>query len=187
MDPDFWFEDDMALYLTQKEKKPFKVKNDSNTNSLHRPLEKGDVLPNGSYLYVVSPKGGLYIAHIRNIRGHLTDPNGDALNHSSFRSGQPVICAGHCTIENGNIKKIDIDTGHYRTKTEGLIMACFHLYHQNLIKKECILECYDGTQVTMEEVLADPAYNLIHQEYLEIIQAPDADMKAEQSPNNFSK
>lgn len=42
-------------------------------------------------------------------------------NHSSFLSGHPVICAGFLWIENGKLKSISNDSGHYKPKTDNLV------------------------------------------------------------------
>jgi hypothetical protein len=45
---------------------------------------------------------------------------GKDFNHSSFLSGRPVMCAGTLTIINGQLKRIDTSSGHYRPSEEHL-------------------------------------------------------------------
>lgn len=47
--------------------------------------------------------------------------------HSSFMAGKPVKCAGMIVIENGIIKRIRNDSGHYRPSDESLAQMLRHL------------------------------------------------------------
>jgi hypothetical protein len=46
---------------------------------------------------------------------------GGTLNHCSFLSGRPVMCAGNIGIANGVIGYIDNGSGHYRPTTQNLL------------------------------------------------------------------
>ncbi len=46
---------------------------------------------------------------------------GGTLNHCSFLSGRPVMCAGNIGITNGVIGYIDNGSGHYRPTTQNLL------------------------------------------------------------------
>jgi hypothetical protein len=61
--------------------------------------------------FAMSMSRDLYMA-----RHHCTRPDGERGNffHSSYLGGDPVMCAGTMLIEQGVIKKVATDSGHYR-------------------------------------------------------------------------
>jgi hypothetical protein len=84
-------------YMTSQQKKKYKVRNeDGELKWGIKPYLK--TIPDGKYLYIISPKGGLYC---------LPD-NPDAAyqinqllqHHSTIRSGKHILCGGHITINN---------------------------------------------------------------------------------------
>lgn len=115
-----------------KEKKPYKVRLDVNKNQLYRRVDrktKSDgTIPNGIYLYVVSTNGGLYL---------LNDAY--KIRHSTIRNGRDVLCAGHMTVRNGNITRMDNNSGHYKPGQKNLHIAAMHLYHQGLLSSDCMV------------------------------------------------
>lgn len=68
--------------------------------------------------YACSPAGEFYSTW----EGELG--RGERLNHSSFMSGRPVICAGVIVVEYGHLKKIDNNSGHYKPSITDLQAAC---------------------------------------------------------------
>jgi len=56
---------------------------------------------------------------------------GGTLNHCSFLSGRPVICAGNIGITNGIIGYIDNGSGHYRPTTRNLLKCLEALKEQS--------------------------------------------------------
>lgn len=62
----------------------------------------GKSLPNGSYIFVMSLSGQMYVAE-----------NDGPLHHSSFLQGRRVMGAGDFEIKDGKIAKITSRSGHY--------------------------------------------------------------------------
>ena len=64
-------------------------------------------------IYAMDNNGQLYV-----------QPNdANTLNHCSFLSGQPVVCAGEIEFKNGKLVYISNGSGHYRPQTEQLRQA----------------------------------------------------------------
>jgi hypothetical protein len=115
--------------FTSAEKKKYKVYGDDiglyqyyNGNKHY--LEDGD------YLYIVSPKGGLYALK-------------EKVRHNAVRAAQPVQCAGHTTIKNKQIVLIKNDSGHYCPTTEQFYRTVRGLYVAKLITLDAIVELFD--------------------------------------------
>lgn len=85
---------------------------------------------------VVSPKGELFVGP--------ADHHGPTSNirHSSFLSGKSVGFAGHIDIENGNILKIDMASGHYQPPVSALTKLLDHLKAQNVPIEDIALDIY---------------------------------------------
>ncbi len=162
--PDFWGEDGGGIpYLTTGEKKPLKTTNLKKITQLSRPIDQGQTIPDGHYSFILSPKGGLYAYD------HIGDELYHGFHHSSFRAGQPVVCAGSIEFIGGEIISIDNSSGHYRPPAENLLIGCLHLYHQSLLNKDCVITPRNSgdypNEITCEQLLCDEQYAPIRKDY----------------------
>ena len=66
-----------------------------------------------SVLFVVSLTGNLYVS--------LPDQEARYFFHSFLLAGKPVLCAGHLTVDNGEIVKILLYSGHYCPRKKELL------------------------------------------------------------------
>ena len=124
-------------YLSTEEKKLLKVRK-CEDGVLRRDIDNGEKLPEGSYLYALSPKGGLYIYRERGESPLLKTAN---FHHSSFRGGQPLISAGHLKVDNfGDITDIAPNSGHYLTSEKQLTNAAIWLFDNGMIDENCTLD-----------------------------------------------
>ncbi len=74
-----------------------------------RIVQKGHQLGSGNYMFTLNMHGDrLYVG--KKEKGKL--------HHASFTAGDPVQCAGRLIIKNGEIKKVKLDSGHYKPKAE---------------------------------------------------------------------
>ncbi len=111
------FHGGVGKQFLKKEKKQFKTYCDS--EGLYQLINDNKVyIKDGSYRYVVSPKGGLYI---------LTEKENNCF-HNAIRASQPVQCAGEVMIINNQIKEIGNQSGHYRPSREQLLRTVGGLY-----------------------------------------------------------
>ncbi|QPJ62325.1 MAG: hypothetical protein G3M70_10770 [Candidatus Nitronauta litoralis] len=136
------------VYLDEEQRKPYKL-------SFH---EK-DIYRNGGrfttpdassgpeYLrqsliaaYAVSPLGIFYCMWQAEIK------KGMRLNHSSFMSGRPVMCAGVLEVRNGTLLTISNNSGHYKPSIEDLQAACQAILMSGYIvdDEHCMALVYDG-------------------------------------------
>lgn len=180
--PSYWQNDiDSVPYFTPIEKKLMKVKRHAD-GLLNRVMDSGNVLSDGSYLYVVSPKGGLYMCNDDARDTQVLKQaciNIEGLRHSSFRAGQPVLCAGSIKIEEGEITEIDTGSGHYGVPNANLLMACLHLHRKGIIKNTCEIKSYGGLEtITVEDLLHHPMYEPLRMEYEQLVSAEVQKSKA---------
>lgn len=172
MDIGEWQPDsDLTPYFTTSEKKKIKLSRESSSAPLSRHFDNDTQIPDGSYIYAVSPKGGLYAMNGQECKhnfSHQDQP--DALHHSSIRAGQPVISAGHCTVSNGEIAAINHESGHYQVPADHLLMSCLHLHHKGILKETCRIELYNGENLTIKNLLEHAEYHTLRQDYLAISQ-----------------
>lgn len=94
-------------------------------------------IKDGSHLYIVSPKGGLYIFPFSEGREYF---------HNSIRASQPVQCAGQLIIENKKIIKINNGSGHYKPTTEQLLRTVGGLFAAGFVDLDVVLRAYAFTQ-----------------------------------------
>lgn len=111
-------------YFDPETRKQFQVH--FNNGKLHHLSDQGlvpictdKVLDNqrereGYRLYVLDIHGNFYV-------DNWPDVTPDSFCHSSFLSGETVQCAGLIKIENGTLKEISIESGHYRPKPDHLL------------------------------------------------------------------
>lgn len=120
--------------LTSQEKKKFKVRKEQGVLSCG--LQE---IKTGNYLYVVSPKGSLYIIPFHK------QMNGGSTHHSTIRAGQPVLCAGELEIAKDEktghmeISKLSLYSGHYQPSATNLAFTALWLSEQKLIGNDCSL------------------------------------------------
>lgn len=157
--PIYWNYDELGnvAYLTSQEKKKFKVRHEDPSKPLTR---TNGTIPDGNYLYIISPKGGLYIAN-------QSELNALNLRHSSIRAGQPVLCAGEITIKEGKITQIDNGSGHYKPSWSNLMMSCLYLKNKGILNEDCIIHTinHDGVvrkDITVEKLTKDAEYESFH-------------------------
>ena len=82
-------------------------------------------------------------------------------NHSSFNAGKDVICAGFIKIENGDLKLISNNSGHYKPRPQQLHNAVQALINEgaNLNSAEVEVELHDYTSGRLEVWLWEGATN----------------------------
>ncbi|WP_298622409.1 hypothetical protein [uncultured Legionella sp.] len=160
MDSTFWvMGDEKVFYMTTAEKKAVKVTRDIDGALIYQNTKKP--LLNGRFLYVVSPKGGLYATD--------ADHFDVILHHSTIRAGQPVLCSGFLEIDNGEICEIDHRSGHYRPDVQSLIISCLHLYEQKIITENCVLRSPSlPRNLKVQEISENEQYELLCNEYNEL-------------------
>lgn len=109
-------------------------------------------------IFVVDNKGNIYC-----------DPeNKISMNHSSFLSGCPVLCAGSMLIKNGVLHRIILNSGHYRPSR-------IHLYHfltllnqKNVDLKKVVVAEFNGQFRQADLYLKTQGYCLSIDEHLRI-------------------
>ncbi len=152
MNPEFWNLDAKVPYLdsAKGEKKGLKIHLENGKitrGQQHEALE-------GEFLYVLSPKGGLY----------AIKEKGTKKKHSSFRAGQPVISAGHMHVKDGKITKIDSISGHYTPPPKQTLLACLILKEQNMIDDNCIVHLYGYDPQPLGAILQEHRYAALVEE-----------------------
>jgi len=161
-------DDEYVRYLTTHEKKSFKVKCDP-SGRLIRGVAKTLVQKNEHFMYVVSPKGGLYLIAEGDCVGTegLLEPH-----HSMIRAGQPILCGGMLhTDENGEIKQIDAESGHYRPDKTSFLMACLHLNAQGILKNDCMMVSSGPKQELLVcDLIQNEEHAVLRQKYAAIMQ-----------------
>jgi Leucine-rich repeat (LRR) protein len=125
-------------YYTPAEKKSIKARLTQEPYVLKRNIDETQKIPDGHYLYALSLNGGLLV-------GREAAPSGSGAQHSTFRAGQYVICAGHLTIENGKIVEISNNSGHYTPPEINLYCTAAYLYKNGLINKDCKIPIHSDT------------------------------------------
>lgn len=78
----------------------------------------------GRFPYAIDTSERLYVLNEGDI--------GIKYNHSSILSGAPVICAGEIAIEQGRLKFIDNNSGHYKPGTDNLYDAVMILHYNGV-------------------------------------------------------
>lgn len=124
------------LSLLDCEEKPYKLRVDAKTNTLYRSIDrkkyKPHKLPNGLFLYIVSPRGELYL---------IKEPAEIDIfqRHSSLREGREVLCAGKMRVKEGKIISMDNASGHYKPDTRHLHLVVIYLYQQGILTRDCAI------------------------------------------------
>ena len=167
---EYWKEDlEHIPYFTPSQKKLMKVKRHED-GRLNRPMDCDGELPDGSYLYIISPKGGLYIC--QNVESSVLNDNGvftSGLHHSSFRAGQPVLCAGFIEVERGEFTQINTSSGHYAVPYLNLLMSCLHLNRIGVLKSRCsIVNKCTEEEISVFDLLDEDKYATLRREYNEL-------------------
>lgn len=153
MNPVYWEKDETRPpYFTTAEKKQFKVERLSSDHLLHYRSNPDDPITDGSYNYIISPKGSLYLVS-------------DMTHHSLLRAGQPVLCAGTIDVKNGEIIQINPDSGHYHPSNYNLKIACLHLYEKGILNEKCQIKPYGEPRITVKDLLTDDEFAPIRQAY----------------------
>jgi hypothetical protein len=94
----------------------------SKPRQLYNEEEKYDTLRDPVLLPSVSSDETKPLHYVIDAAGHLyVNPN--AVNHSDILNGRNVLSAGMITFENGKIKKINNDSGHYKPSADNLSKA----------------------------------------------------------------
>jgi hypothetical protein len=126
VDPHGQHEDEAALrnemiqyYTTDVARAPFKLSFRNGLAHKH-PIDKGirsagvvnydtdaagDNLENGGSLFVLDPRGRIYVSGREGER---------SLKHSSFLGGGATLCAGTMRVANGRVAWVSARSGHYR-------------------------------------------------------------------------
>ncbi len=123
-------------YFSREDKKFLKVKLEDDV--LKRAVDS-DKMPAGTYIYVITKKGGLYARN-------RVDENGVAIKHSSFKAGKAVMCAGEIEVDcEGQIASINHKSGHYMPNKFHLAEAVSWLSsdHNKLMKDGCEVVYYN--------------------------------------------
>lgn len=135
--------DDMDFYAIKKFIKSYvatggmanlKYMDDEQRNRIRLEFNRRGVYRGGGVFNTPDPAAGWGAA---NIAAYACSPAGEfystwegelggaqRLNHSSFMSGRPVICAGVIVVEFGHLRKIDNNSGHYKPSITDLQAAC---------------------------------------------------------------
>ena len=156
-------------YLNPMQKKRFKIRVSDNGQICRRVGEKQEKASAGSYLYAISPKGGLYgITNEDRKQGHVSL----SYHHSTVRAGQDVLCAGHFEVnENSEIIGIDNGSGHYSPTSESFVFSVLWLYDSGIIKDNCIISLHDkalmgeNKKITISQLISNPRFKDIVQTY----------------------
>lgn len=164
MNPYFWQYDcqndhttTSVNYLASEEKKPYKIKLHSD-GLLYRAIDAGQPISDASYMYIVSPKGGLYLVNSKE--------QTEIQHHSSIRAGQPIFCGGYLTITAGKITTIDALSGHYHPTNKQLLMACLELNRQGILSQKCKIELLHPNHIiSVKDLLHRPQYQKIRNEF----------------------
>lgn len=85
----------------------------------------------GLYIYVMAPDGRLYASQVGMTR--------EIKNHDYFLSGQDVRCAGMFYCEQGKMKLLNNNSGHYKPSYQDLACAVYLLHHANMTICEDLL------------------------------------------------
>lgn len=115
-------------YLTTEQKKIYKLKKSSDDLLYQGPY----LMRSGEYEYVISPKGGVYVYQAVNNYAYVNYQN-HPLRHSSIRAGQPVLCAGVMEVQDSQIVKIDVASGHYQPSVAHLLFAVCWMQQLHLL------------------------------------------------------
>ena len=142
--PNYWLVDPKSNvpYLSCDDKKHIKVR--IRHGQIYRNLDGHHQIKDNQYVYIISPKGGLYIINV-NDRDKEQFKAKDLLfyHHSTPRAGNPVLCAGNIKIEDGVITEIDNSSGHYSPSTESLIFSICWLFEQGILNEQCFVKIYN--------------------------------------------
>jgi hypothetical protein len=126
-------------YFSREEKKPLKVRGAA--GNLMLTGTDGQVpMPDGVYLYAISPKGGLYVWK-SGLGPALAE--GEALQHSSLFAGERVQVAGYLDVANGTIYQIDGGSGHYKPNTPQVVHAVLGLLAAGLVTDDVDVKSHE--------------------------------------------
>jgi hypothetical protein len=89
-------------------------------NGKLRDFQDNLVSPGQPWMYAMDENGSLF-AKVPGVE----EPGAFFFNHSSFNAGKDVICAGMLLIDNGVLKVINNESGHYKPSRTHLI-NCLH-------------------------------------------------------------
>ena len=144
MHPNYWLVDPKSNvpYLSCDDKKHIKVR--IRHGQIYRDLDGHHQIKDDQYVYVLSPKGRLYILN-RSDQEKEQFKEKDLLfyHHSTPRAGNPVLCAGNIKTEDGVITEIDNSSGHYSPSTESLIFSICWLFELGILNEQCYVKIHN--------------------------------------------
>ncbi|TWT58100.1 hypothetical protein KOR42_14710 [Thalassoglobus neptunius] len=96
------------------------------------------------FAYAIDNYGNLFSVDHTRFDATL-DPTAQRFNHSSFNAGKDVICAGVMIVDNGRLKYIDNNSGHYKPDKIQVINALRFL-------RECGVDLFASVKVGVKEM-----------------------------------
>ena len=91
--------------------------------------------------YVMSEDGSLFLN-----ASHWTPPTG-SVHHSSFLSGRPVACAGTIQVNQGVIKSLTNESGHYLPQKNHLTQVVNMLKGHGIHLEDDVIKHYTSDEI----------------------------------------
>ncbi|MEW4488916.1 hypothetical protein AB1L42_12590 [Thalassoglobus sp. JC818] len=96
------------------------------------------------FAYAIDQYGNLFSVDHNRFDATL-DPTAQRFNHSSFNAGKDVICAGVLIVNQGRLKYIDNNSGHYKPDKIQILNALRFL-------RECGVDLFASVKVGVKEM-----------------------------------